>query len=133
MQTSGWPRLDHGIGALVIHFYRGHHSYRIPFREATTQTGGDQHIPDADVGIARQMFQLQVIRTATACGNHPDIIAQYLDRQRMGSITDQQDAAGHFSHRHHLPDHAFITDNRLAFINPVVRPFINHYLIAIGV
>lgn len=51
----------------------------------------------------------------------------------MRGVADQQHAAGDFRHRHHLTDHALVADDRLAFIDAVVRPFVDHHLIAIRI
>lgn len=51
----------------------------------------------------------------------------------MRGIADQQHAAGDFRHRHHLADHALVADHRLTFIDAVVRPFVDHHLIAIRI
>lgn len=51
----------------------------------------------------------------------------------MGGITDQQYPAGHFRHGYDLPHHAFITDNRLAFVDAVDAALIDNHLIAVGV
>lgn len=60
------------------------------------------------------------------------IVAQHLDWQRVGRITNQQHAAGQFSDGHHLTNNTFVADNRLAFINAINATFIDNNPIAIG-
>ena len=51
----------------------------------------------------------------------------------MGSITNQQYAAGEFGDGHNLADHAFITNDWLAFIYAVNAALINNHLIAVRI
>jgi len=133
LQPGRRTRLNHGIGALGVQFHRGDYPDRIPFRETTAETGGHQHVADANIGIRRQMLKLEIVRAAVTGGNDANVVTQNLDRQRMSGIADQQHSAGHFRHGHDLPHHAFIADNRLAFVNTVHAAFVNNHLIAVRV
>ena len=88
LQACGRTRLDNGIRPLRVEFYGRDHPNRITFREAPTETGRHQHIPYPNIGIGWQMFQLQIVSTAIACGNNANIVTQHLNRQCMGRITN---------------------------------------------
>ena len=79
------------------------------------------------------MLKLQIIRTTVTGCNYADIVAQHLDWQRVGRITNQQHAAGQFSDGHHLTNNTFVADDRLAFINAINATFIDNNLIAIRI
>ena len=69
LQPGRRTRLNHGIGALGVQFHRGDYPDRIPFRETTAETGGHQHVADANIGIRRQMLKLEIVRAAVTGGS----------------------------------------------------------------
>ena len=133
LQTRGRASLNHGISALSVQLNGRNNSNRITFRETSTQTRGDQHIANANVGVSRQVFELKIVGATVTRSDHADIITQYLNGQRMRRIANQQHAAGQFSHRHDLTYYAFVANNRLAFVDAVNAPFVDHDLIAVRV
>ena len=133
LQSCSRTRLNHSISALGIEFYGRDNRDRIAFRETTAQTGSHQHITNTNIRIRWQMLKLQIIRTTVTGCNHADIVAQHLDWQRVGRITNQQHATGQLSNGHHLTNNTFVADDRLAFINAINATFIDNNLIAIRI
>ncbi len=97
--------LDLGEGLALHVVGAGHGRHRITFREAAAQARGDQQIADLDVGVARQVAQLQLVELAAAGGNGAQVVAQHPHRDAVAGVGDQQDAAGGGTHVQHLTDH----------------------------
>ena len=133
LQTGGRTCLNHGIGALCIHLDGRDHRDRITFRETPAQARGHQHIADANIGVARQVLQLQIFGAAVACRDDANIVAQHLNRQRMRRVANQQHAAGHLADGDNLTDDAFVADDRLAFIDAIDAAFVDHHLIGVRI
>ncbi|MNL67160.1 hypothetical protein D3C87_1917220 [compost metagenome] len=51
----------------------------------------------------------------------------------MSGITNQQDAAGELGDCNHLAHNAFVTNDRLAFVNTVHAAFVDNHLIAVRI
>ena len=79
------------------------------------------------------MFELKIVSAAVTRSDHANIVTQNLNGQRMRRIANQQHAARQFSHRHDLTHNAFVTNNRLTFVDAVNAPFVDHHLIAVRV
>ncbi|CNU97484.1 Uncharacterised protein [Salmonella enterica subsp. enterica serovar Bovismorbificans] len=79
------------------------------------------------------MFKLKIVSAAVTGGNHADVIAQYLNRQRMSRIANQQHAAGQFRHGDNLPYDTFVANDRLTFIYAINAAFIDNDLIAVRI
>ncbi len=50
-------------------------------QETTAETGGHQHVADANIGICRQMLKLEIVRAAVTGGNDANVVTQ----NRIGS------------------------------------------------
>ena len=125
--------LDLGEG-LALHIVgSGHGRHRIAFREAAAEARGDQQIANLDVGVARQVAQLQLVQLATAGGDGAQIVAQHPHRDAVAGVGDEQDSAGGGTHVQHLADHPLIVDHRLAVIDAIQRPLVDQHLMAEGV